>query len=764
MTAESFPPDDEPHSGGPRGGDRPSDAPDTGGGHPGGPLPGDAHPGGHLDDQGPDAPRPGDPGDARLGGPRIGDALPGGGRSGERVPEAYDSGAARQTSLLDVLSVAALVLDAEGRIVFWTPQAEELFGYSSAEALGKPAARLIIHPEHLQAVLKLFTEVLETGRSWAGAFPVRHKDGTTRLMEFRNMRLLDDLGDVYALGLAADHRLLQRVETDLALCERLINQSPIGLALLDPDLRYVLVNPALERIDGIPAEDHVGRHLRETMPFPDVDTVESALRQVLATGTPLLDQYHVGRSRSDPEQERAWSLSFYRLEDPAGRVLGAATSVVDVTERHRVAAEADRARRRLALIADASTRVGTTLEVERTAAELADITSRELADVVAVDILDSALACRRVRKPDSGPELFRALALKAAHPTVALRAADAPGELAAYEGDRLVTLCVHTGRPVLVRHVDEGDLPRIARDAEAARLLARAGVHSYLAVPLIAHGEVLGALDLKRTRNPVPFDEDDVVLAGELASRAAIAIDNARWFQSVRNSALTLQRSLLPDHPPHHTGLELASRYQPAQATSEVGGDWYDVLPLADDKTALVVGDVMGNGIDAAATMGRLRTATCAYADLDLEPGEVLQHLDKITCDLEHYIVTCLYAVFDPRTRLCRIANAGHMPPALARAGDPPRLVELPSGVPLGVGGIRFDTATVELLPGDLLVLYTDGLVETRQHPIDERLETMLGFLDEPGRPLEETCDLLLYGLRHPDDHDDVALLVARAL
>ncbi|WP_432043502.1 SpoIIE family protein phosphatase [Streptomyces cadmiisoli] len=676
----------------------------------------------------------------------------------------YEARPPRRIALLDMLSVAAVVVDAEGRIVFWTPQAEELFGYTSEEALGTSAARLFIHPENLQAVARLFAEVLETGRSWAGAFPIRCKDGSTRLTEFRNMRLLDDVGDVYALGIAADHSLLQRVETDLALCERLINQSPIGLALLDSDLRYLLVNPALERIDGIPAEDHVGRRLRETMPFADIDTIESALRQVLTTGSPLLDQYHVGRTPADPDQEHAWSLSFYRLEDPGGRVLGAVTSVVDVTERHRAAAEADRARRRLALVAEASTRVGTTLEVEQTAHELADIATGALADVVAVDVLDSALACRRMRKPDNGPELFRSLALKAAYPSVALRAADRPGDLAAYDGDRLVTLCVHTGRPVLVRHVGDRDLPRIARDAQGTELLAQAGVHSYLAVPLIAHGEVLGALDLKRTRNPLPFDQDDVVLAGELASRAAVAIDNARWFQSVRNTALTLQRSLLPEHSQHHAGLELASRYQPAQATSEVGGDWYDVIALTDDRTALVVGDVMGNGIDAAATMGRLRTATCAYADLDLEPGAVLQHLDKITCDLEHYIVTCLYAVYDPRTRRCRIANAGHMPPALVRAGRSPALLDLPPAAPLGVGGVPFETTTVEFGPGDLLVLYTDGLVETRHHPIDDRLNVLLGYLDEPRRPLEETCDLLLYGLRHPDDHDDVALLVARAV
>ncbi|MGW1003703.1 SpoIIE family protein phosphatase [Streptomyces sp. NPDC002520] len=670
----------------------------------------------------------------------------------------------RPTGLLDTLSVAAVALDSKGRIVFWSPQAEELFGYTAEEALGSYAARLLVHPEHLKSVVSLFTDVLETGRGWAGAFPVRHKDGSSRLTEFRTMRLLDDLGDVYALGIAADHTLLQRIETDLALGEQLINQSPIGLALLDPDLRYLLVNPALERIDGVLAEDHIGRRLRETLLFLDVATVESALRQVLATGTPLLDQYHVGHPPADPANEHAWSLSFYRLEDPSGRVLGAAASLVDVTERHRAADEADRARRRLALVADASTRIGTTLEVEQTAHELAEIATPVLADVVAVDVLDAALSCRRTRRPDNGPELFRALALRASHPTVALRAADPPGDLAAYDGDRLVTLCVHTARPVLVREVGERDLPRIARNAEAVALLERAGVHSYLAVPLIAHGEVLGALDLKRTRNPLPFDDDDIILATELAGRAAIAIDNARWFQSVRNTALTLQRSLLPDHSSRHTGLELATRYQPAQSTSEVGGDWYDVIPLTGDKTALVVGDVMGNGIDAAATMGRLRTATCAYADLDLPPEAVLRHLDKITCDLEHYIVTCLYAVYDPATRQCTIANAGHMPPALARPGRAPAFLDLPPAAPLGVGGVPFETATAELSPGDLLVLYTDGLVETRHQAIDDRLDALLAFLDEPGRPLEETCDLLLHGLRQPDDHDDVALLVARTL
>jgi len=159
--------------------------------------------------------------------------------------------------------------------------------------------------------------------------------------------------------------------------------------------------------------------------------------------------------------------------------------------------------------------------------------------------------------------------------------------------------------------------------------------------------------------------------------------------------------------------------------------------------------------------MGRLRTATCAFADLDLDPAQVLQHLDKITSGLEHYIATCVYATYDPHRSVFHIATAGHLPPALVRRGKHPELLDLPIGVPLGVGGVPFETITFALDPGDQLVLYTDGLVETRHHSIDERLDTLLRLLDAPDCSLEETCDRLLRELRRPDDPDDVALLIA---
>ncbi|MGW2829662.1 SpoIIE family protein phosphatase [Streptomyces sp. NPDC001286] len=677
-------------------------------------------------------------------------------------PVAGGNESVRPSGLLDVLGMASVVLDAEGRIVLWSPQAEELFGYPAREALGQYAARVMVHEQHLDLVIKLFADVMVTGQSWAGAFPIRRKDGSTRLVEFRNMRLLDDRGDVYALGLCADRSTVRRLERDVALSTRMIAQSPIGLAVLDIDLRYVSVNPALERLNGVPAEKHIGRTMREVLPHLDVDAIEAAALDVLRSGRPLVDQLTVGRTPADPAREHALTISLYRLEDTVGTVLGVAAMVVDVTEQHRAGVEAEAARRRLAVIADATTRIGTTLELERTARELAEVAVPELADVAAVDLLDAVVAGRRSILGPTEPAVIRALAVRADDEPEALRAADPPGQVARYGPERLVTECVRTGRPVMLARVEEADLPRIARSAEAAEQLARAGVHSYLAVPLIARGEVLGALDLKRTRNALPFTEDDLLLARELASRAAVQIDNARWYQNARDTALTLQRSLLPSHPPVTGGLEVASRYQPAGATSEVGGDWFDVIPLDGGKTALVVGDVMGSGITAAATMGRLRTATNTLASLDLDPARLLEHLDRITEDLDHSIATCVYAVHDPALRQCRIANAGHLPPVRLREGRPPELLELPTGAPLGVGGVAFSTTTVDLGPGDRLVFYTDGLVETRQHPLDERLDALLSLLDGPDRPLEEVCDLLLRTLHQPDNPDDVALLIAR--
>ncbi|WP_440580565.1 SpoIIE family protein phosphatase [Streptomyces sp. PT19] len=674
-----------------------------------------------------------------------------------------DGAVSEPSGLLDLLGVAAAVLDDEGRITLWSPEAERLFGYSSAEALGRYAADLLIDPPHRSQVLDLFARVL-SGESWAGGFPIRCKDGTVRQTEFRNVPLQDDQHHAYALGIATDQKQLRELETGLALTSRLFHHAPFGVAVLDPDLRYMLVNPVLEKIHGKPAGETVGRHPSEVIPVPDTSRIEAAMHRVLATGEPLLNQSTLSTTPSDPDPraEHAWSASYYRLQDQRGHILGVAVTVVDDTERHRAAAEAGRVRGRLATLAEAGMRIGSSLDLDRTAHELADIAVDDLADVAAVDVLDVIFTAADPAVPDTGQgTAFRPLAVAARPPTDAVRAADPVGESVIYAADRLVTQCVRTGRPVLVPQLTAESFRRLGTRPDSG-ILDRAGAHSYLAVPLRAHGCVLGALSLLRVHDPRPFDEDDRDFAVELADRAAICVDNARWYRHERDTALALQRSLLPHRAPDRPGLGIATRYRPADDTSEIGGDWYDVLPLAGDGTALVIGDVMGSGATAAATMGQLRTATRALARLDLPPGAVLSGLDSLAEDLDSSFATCTYLTCRPAAGTCEIATAGHLPPVVIRPDGTTGLIDPAPGPPLGIGGTTFTTHRFTLAPGSRVLLYTDGLVETRTDPIDDRLQLLLDLLTRHAhRELEDTCDLLLEELRHPGSRDDVALLLA---
>jgi PAS domain S-box-containing protein len=661
--------------------------------------------------------------------------------------------------LLDLLKVAAVVLDGRGHIALWSPEIEKLLGYSAEEALRQRADTLLVAPENQSQARELFTQV-RSGARWAGSFPLRHRDGTERAVEFRTIRLLDSEGQPHLLGLATDTRTVRGVERDLALSHSLVNQTPVGIAVFDNDLRWVAVNPALERMNGVPESAVVGRRVGEVLPDLDVRAIEARMRHVLATGKPLLDQQTIGRTVADV-QDRAYSESYHRIEDTSGRVLGLAMAVLDVTERQQAAAEVAQARQRLSVIADAGVRIGTTLDLRQTARELTDVTVPHVADLAAVDVLESVVAHGTITPVTAkAPAEFRALAVAAGYPTDAIDAADPVGELATYGASRIITQCVRNARPVLVERVDGRTMRHIARDARAAQTLHEAGVHSYLALPLVARGKVLGTLSLYRTVNDRPFDEQDRVLASELAARAAICIDNARLYGRERAAALTLQRSLLPSAPAQQEGLDIAARYRPA--LSEVGGDWYDVLPLGRGRTGLVVGDVMGKGVQAAAIMGQLSTATRALARLDLPPAELLRHLDDIADSLGDAIATCVYAVCDLGRGTCALSSAGHLPPVLTTADGTARLVDVPGGVPLGVGGVDFGTVELEFTPGSMLALYTDGLVENRAEPIDTGLTTLTRLLQNPSSPcLERTSDALLSALR-PEPDDDVALLLVR--
>ncbi len=322
-------------------------------------------------------------------------------------------------------------------------------------------------------------------------------------------------------------------------------------------------------------------------------------------------------------------------------------------------------------------------------------------------------------------------------------------------------------------------IPRSSRSTgynpARAATIRKHRIHSVLSVPIRARGVTLGVAVFLRGRRAEPFEQDDVLLAEELTARAALSLDNARRYTHERTTALALQRSLLPQRLPEQSAVEVATRYLPASAHAGVGGDWFDVIPLSSARVALVVGDVVGHGIHASATMGRLRTAVRTLADVDLPPDELLTRLDDLLSrlpaeadanngdDAENDVgATCLYAVYDPVSRRCSLARAGHPLPVLVTPDGAVDFLDLPAGPPLGLGGLPFESTEIELPEGSILALYTDGLVESRDHDIDVGLERLRGVLAHPVPSLDTTCDNVLKAVLPDRPADDVALLVAR--
>ncbi|MFC9324348.1 SpoIIE family protein phosphatase [Kitasatospora sp. NPDC057015] len=430
-------------------------------------------------------------------------------------------------------------------------------------------------------------------------------------------------------------------------------------------------------------------------------------------------------------------------------------------ERQLALEEGDAARQRLALLNEASTRIGTTLDVQRTAQELVEVVIPRFADFVTVDLLDNVLDGDDLTPPLShdGSVRLRAVAVGEVGATMA-GAADPVGQSS--NSAEIYAESLRTGRSILVPEVDEAALRRIVASPERVQPSLDAGVHSYLMVPLLARGVVLGGAEFIRTGTPEPFSAADVALAEELAARAAVCIDNARLYRRERDTALTLQRSLLPQEVHHTVGLEIAHRYLPSSVSSEVGGDWFDVVPLSCGRVALVVGDVMGHGIRAAATMGQLRTVARTLITLDMDPARVLRRLDDATTEIgEGQFATGVCLVYDPLERTCTAASAGHLPPVVATPDGSARLISLPPGAPLGVGGVPFETVEFTLPEDAILALYTDGLVERRGHDIDEGLELLRRTLAARADSLERTCDAVLTALDAPASEDDIAVIMA---
>ncbi|WP_307129841.1 SpoIIE family protein phosphatase [Streptomyces aurantiacus] len=519
-----------------------------------------------------------------------------------------------------------------------------------------------------------------------------------------------------------------------------------GVLIVGGEGRLLLANDEAHRLLDLP-QDSEGRHALEL--GLDKDTAE-----LLASGRVVTDEVRLVGDRLLAINQRPTDLK----GGPAGSV----ATLRDSTELRALSGRAEVARERLRFLYDAGVGIGTTLDVTRTAEELTEAAVPRFADFAAVDLAEAVLSGE---EPDAQTPLRRAALngiLK-----------DAPlypvGERIGFAASTPQAHSLGTGEAVVAPDLGNAH-GWLADDSERATEVVEYGMHSLLTVPLRAGPLVMGVAHFWRSENPEPFDEDELALAEELVARAAVSIDNARRYTREHTMAEALQRSLLPRNLPEQDALDIAYRYLPAQAG--VGGDWFDVLPLSGARVALVVGDVVGHGLHAAATMGRLRTAVHNFSALDLPPDELLGLLDELVARIDQDEATddgsaaitgatCLYAVYDPTTRRCSVARAGHPPPAVVRPDGSVDFPEVPAGLPLGVGGLPFETAELELAEDSRLVLYTDGLVEDRERDIDVGLELLRSALTGAGRSPEDTCRTVLDALLPPRPSDDIALIVA---
>ncbi|MGP3985334.1 SpoIIE family protein phosphatase [Streptomyces sp. 3N207] len=295
--------------------------------------------------------------------------------------------------------------------------------------------------------------------------------------------------------------------------------------------------------------------------------------------------------------------------------------------------------------------------------------------------------------------------------------------------------------------------------------------HRAILAPLRGRRRVIGAAVFLRRPDRPAFEPDDLLIAAQLATHTALGVDKAVLYGREAYIADELQRTMLPDELPQPTGVTLASRYLPAAETARVGGDWYDAIPLPGSRVALVVGDVMGHSMTSAAIMGQLRTTAQTLAGLDLPPQEVLHHLDEQAQRLgSDRMATCLYAVYDPVAHRIVVANAGHPPPVMLHRSGRAEVLRIPAGAPIGVGGVDFEAVELDAPAGATLLLYTDGLVESRQRDVWTGIEHLreklaaTARLTRPGAsaPLEPLCDEVLDILGPGDRDDDIALLAAR--
>lgn len=549
-----------------------------------------------------------------------------------------------------------------------------------------------------------------------------------------------------------------RDRTDAAVLEALFTRAPAGLFVLDTDLRVVRFNSATRGMRSLRDEAVLGRTIEEFAPGFASDDLTTTAREVLATGTSVRRMVVEGMIPQDGDRRMVAAMSLFRLRAPGGEVLGLAVVVEDITEQQA-------ALERLTILHEAHRLIGSTLDGTVTAGELAEVAVGRFADTVAVELLDDVVRGRRLR-PGPVPEgtpLRRVVCRSAGEG----RPGAADGALGSMEFPTPFTRSLQDHLPRLVARL-EADEPWLAGHPGKTRYLLDAGVHSLIVAPLSVHGIALGFVVFLRSDTPQPFDKDDLELAGELATRTAFSIDRARQYVGERTVATALQRRLLPVRPPELPSVETAFLHMSGNA----GADWFDVVPLSGARVALVCGTVAGRGVEAAATMGQLRTVVQTLARQDLAPDELLGFLDETVERLTAEAVpepgeppvaaSCLYLVYDPVGGRLTGASAGHPPPLVIAPDGGPVGFTVPVGLPLGRAGARYESASTEIPGATLIALPTRGLAARSSTGPADGPDRLGRVLAHPDRTLQELCDDVAYAAVPQHLDEDALLLLAR--
>ncbi|MFI0259348.1 SpoIIE family protein phosphatase [Streptomyces sp. NPDC017056] len=667
------------------------------------------------------------------------------------------------------IPLAVVVVDADGLVSHWSTGARRLFGPAREEAVGTPAVDLM-------PVSGALGEDEWSGPGWGGdpegercngpgleaslggrsGYPTA---GRARMADVER-GTVDILWWAYPLVGPGAERLLV-LAADAA---QLHGHGEAEGAGTEEDERFA---PGFALHTDFEGSEVLAAQLPQILPSMSPQESARIVSQVLELGYPVLEISQQERFPVTPD----WGVP-RRVERRARLLRAAGGTEADARTAAEAAAELESdleyaaVRERLEFLNEVSGRIGSSLDLSHTIQEVSEAVVPRFTDVAGTYLREQVVAGEGF--PDGPPD-----ATTMWH-RVAVEHNDEPGrwddvvpvgESMPFPVHTPFFQCMTTGEPVLIPRISEELGNAIAAQFEKRDISPLINRRSLLVVPLKARNVVLGFMILLRHPERMEFNDMDRVTGAELAARAGLVLDNARMYTYQENVAETLQDSMLPHIEPRMAGCDTATRYLPGTRLGRVGGDWFDTIKLPGSRTALVVGDVMGHGLNSAAMMGQLRTAVQTMAAIDMHPAQLLRSLDDLAQRLgDNYLATCLYAVYDPIGQQLTIANAGHIPPVLVRAVDGrSELLELPTGAPVGVGGVPFEAVTVPVAAGDRLVLCTDGLVEVRGEDIGVGLAALAESAAHPAASMDDACDAIIRALNvRGGRKDDVALLMAR--